>query len=124
MTFGRDLARWRTAAGLTQADLAERLNTSQQTIAKWETAKALPRAKRAPEIARLLNVLVDDVARSIVETAAAMERGEDRSGPDEKPKIPEGAALLSGRLADLTADDLRLINDMVDRLTRDRGNRP
>ena len=52
-----------------------------------------------------------------------MERGEDSAGTEkpDRDKIPDGAALLSGRLADLNSEDIQLINDMIDRLARDRG---
>ncbi len=41
---------------LTQAELAEQLNVSQQSIARWETGESAPRHNRIAEIAHCLGV--------------------------------------------------------------------
>jgi transcriptional regulator with XRE-family HTH domain len=41
--LGREMARWRRAAGLTQAELAQRMGTSQSVISRTEAGRCLPR---------------------------------------------------------------------------------
>lgn len=42
----------RSKAGLTQAELAERMQTSQSTIARLESGKAMPSAKTLSKLAK------------------------------------------------------------------------
>ena len=49
----------RLIAGLTQADLAEKLGVSVPTIRKWEYGKGLPRAKRINSVANALNTTAE-----------------------------------------------------------------
>ena len=46
---------------MTQKDMAERLNISQQTVAKWESGKIEPSLKHLREIALLFSTGVDDL---------------------------------------------------------------
>ena len=41
MTFGENLARLRKKAGLSQEELAGKLNLTRQTVSKWETGGSL-----------------------------------------------------------------------------------
>ena len=49
----------RQGYGLTQSELAERLGTTQQTIARWETGKAEPNLAALRDLAVCLNTTVD-----------------------------------------------------------------
>ena len=42
MEIGRKLRQARTQAGLTQAQAAEKILVSRQTVSNWETGKVLP----------------------------------------------------------------------------------
>ena len=42
LTVARDLADCRRAAGLTQLQLAEKLNYSDKAVSKWERGESLP----------------------------------------------------------------------------------
>lgn len=55
-TFGDRLADARTAVGLSQAELAERLGVKLVTLEKWENDISEPRANRLSMLAGLLNV--------------------------------------------------------------------
>ena len=46
---------------MTQKDMAEKLNISQQTVAKWESGKIEPSLKHMREIALLFSTSVDDL---------------------------------------------------------------
>jgi len=60
-TLGRRLARLRKAAGLSQAQLAERLGTVQTLVSEYELDRRRIHAHRLAEIARLLRVSVDEL---------------------------------------------------------------
>lgn len=59
MTFGEKLKQARLQAGLSQEQLAEKLNVSRSAIAKWETDKGLPDVENLKSIARFLDVSID-----------------------------------------------------------------
>lgn len=62
----------RTALGLKQSDLALKLKTTQQTIARWESGKAEPPIAALRDLALVLGTSVDDLL--------------GRSGINEKPQ--------------------------------------
>jgi transcriptional regulator with XRE-family HTH domain len=58
-----NIIRLRTGAGMTQAELGEKLNYSDKTISKWERAESLPDASVLKQIGELFHVSVDDLAQ-------------------------------------------------------------
>lgn len=59
MTFAESIRRLRTAAGLSQESLGERIGISGQAVSKWETADSLPDPSLLPALADALNVSID-----------------------------------------------------------------
>jgi Predicted transcription factor, homolog of eukaryotic MBF1 len=57
--FASNLIKLRTAAGMTQAELGEKLNYSDKSISKWERAEALPDASIMKKLSDLFGVTVD-----------------------------------------------------------------
>ena len=53
---GTAIRQLREARGMTQAELAERLNVSSKTVSKWETAKGLPDITLLKPLAQALGV--------------------------------------------------------------------
>lgn len=51
----------RLSQNMTQDVLAEHLGVTRSTIAMWETGKAMPRADKLPEIAKVLGCEVSDL---------------------------------------------------------------
>ena len=51
----------RRAAGLSQEELAERLNVSRQAVSKWENGAAQPELSKLVELSRLYGVSVDEL---------------------------------------------------------------
>ena len=49
----------RRAAGLSQEELAEKLNVSRQAVSKWENGAAQPELSKLVELSRLYGVSVD-----------------------------------------------------------------
>lgn len=58
-TFGQRLCRLRKEKGLTQGDIADRLNVSVQAVSKWENDQAIPDIATLPYLADLLDVSTD-----------------------------------------------------------------
>lgn len=56
---GETIRARRTTAGLTQAELAERLNVSAQSVSHWERSETLPDITLLPDLACILNTSVD-----------------------------------------------------------------
>ena len=59
--IGRFIAQRRKAQGLTQLQLAEKLNITDRAVSKWETGKALPDTSIMLELCRLLEITVNDL---------------------------------------------------------------
>ena len=56
-----NLKKLRKTARLTQEQVAEKLNVSRQSVAKWESGDALPDIDNCIMLARLYNVTIDDL---------------------------------------------------------------
>ena len=54
-----NIIKLRTGAGLTQAELGEKLNYSDKTISKWERGEAIPDAYVLTQMAEIFGVTVD-----------------------------------------------------------------
>lgn len=72
MTLGEKVKAGRLQVGMTQEELAEKLNVSRQAITKWETNRGIPDVVNLKGIAELFDVsvdyLLDDGSKLDVET--------------------------------------------------------
>ncbi len=59
--FGQRLARMRKGAGYTQAELAAEVGISRRNLAYYETQTQHPPSSILPELARALNVTIDEL---------------------------------------------------------------
>lgn len=59
MVFGDKLLYLRNREGMSQEDLANRLNVSRQSISKWEVGDCIPEIINIIEISKIFNVSVD-----------------------------------------------------------------
>ena len=59
MTLSEKLQTLRKSAGLSQEQLAERLNVTRQAVSKWETGEGKPDIDNLLPLARLLNTTAD-----------------------------------------------------------------
>lgn len=59
--IGRFIAGCRKEQGLTQAQLAERLNITNQAVSKWETGKSCPDVSLMPELCRIFGITVNEL---------------------------------------------------------------
>lgn len=61
LSFGEKLQEIRREKGLTQHDLAEKLNTSQRMIAHYEKKGNRPRIDKVKTLAEALNIKIEDL---------------------------------------------------------------
>lgn len=59
MKLGERIAEKRKEQGLTQAELAEKMLVTRQTVSRWEAGMALPDIERVAELAGILGVSCD-----------------------------------------------------------------
>jgi len=64
LIFASNLIRLRQSAGLTQAELGEKINYSDKSISKWERGEAIPDAFVLKQLAAIFKVTVDDLLTS------------------------------------------------------------
>lgn len=62
-TMGSFMAALRKANGLTQQQVADKLNVSNKTVSKWECNEGYPEISMLPVIAELYSVSVDELLR-------------------------------------------------------------
>jgi tetratricopeptide (TPR) repeat protein/DNA-binding XRE family transcriptional regulator len=97
------LAARRKAVGLTQAQLAERLNVERTTVVRWERGQAQPLPWLRPKLAKALRVSperIDDLLVRDVAPAATSPSGWAGAVPHQ---LPAAVADFTGRTAELTA---------------------
>lgn len=59
--IGKFIANRRKEAGLTQAQLAQRLNITDRAVSKWETGRAMPDSSIMLALCEVLNISVNDL---------------------------------------------------------------
>lgn len=83
-TIGGFIAALRKANGMTQKDLAERLNVSDKTVSRWERDDGAPDLAVIPVIAEIFNVTCDELLRG--ERKSPTERAETTEESESTPK--------------------------------------
>ena len=61
MEIGNKLNQLRKLSGMTQEQLAEKLNVSRQTISKWESGGTSPDLESIVKVSKLFHVSLDDL---------------------------------------------------------------
>lgn len=61
MDLGKNIFNLRVKQGLSQEQMAAKLNVSRQTIYKWETNLAIPRADHIVAIVKLFDISYDEI---------------------------------------------------------------
>lgn len=63
-TFGSMIASLRKENGMTQLELAEKMNVTDKAVSKWERDLAFPDVQTLPKLAELFGVSVDDLIKA------------------------------------------------------------
>ena len=74
-TMGSFIAALRKARGMTQQDVADRLNVSNKTVSKWERGEGYPEITVVPALAELFEVTCDEILRGERQLTPAKETG-------------------------------------------------
>ena len=87
MTLGENICRLRKARGMSQVDLAHRLEVSRQSVSKWETDSSVPDLDKLVAMSRLFGVTLDQLVC-----------GEEPAGQqEEEPEPPRSAGPAQSR---------------------------
>lgn len=94
MKLHEKLYQLRKEKGLTQAELAERLEVSRQSVSNWEVGTTTPSTKRLKDISQLYDVPLDYLLNenSLGEQGEAPLKEETSSEAKDNGKITEPAA--------------------------------
>ena len=61
MSIGKNIAKYRKAAGLTQEELGAKLGVTNQAVSKWESEVSMPDILLLPKIADTLGITLEDI---------------------------------------------------------------
>lgn len=64
MTFGERVKAEREKKDWSQAELAEKIHVSRQSVSKWETGKSLPSIEVLIDLSDLFGITIDEMLRS------------------------------------------------------------
>lgn len=81
MEIGNKISQLRKLSGMTQEQLAEKLNVSRQTISKWESGGTTPDLESMVKVSKIFQVSLDDLLLG--------GRGADMADREEKITLEE-----------------------------------
>ena len=84
-TIGQFIAALRKASGMTQKELAEKLNVSDKAVSRWERDESAPDLSLIPVIAEIFGVTSDEILRG--ERAGARETTTEKNSEKGKKQI-------------------------------------
>jgi len=73
MTLGERIAALRNDRGLSQAELAEKLNVSRQSISKWERDASVPELDKLVVLSDAFGVSIDELVKGVRQTVQETE---------------------------------------------------
>lgn len=77
----------RKSAGLSQEQLAEKLDITRQSISKWESDESLPEIERLVALSKVFNVTVDSLVDECITDAEQIPKGISEI-EDTKNEVP------------------------------------
>lgn len=83
MNIGRKIQELRKISGMTQEQLAEKLNISRQTVSKWEAGGTLPDLESTLTLCRIFHISLDD----LLEEEKKTQHKEDRITIEDLARI-------------------------------------
>ena len=79
LKIGKFIAERRKACGLTQAQLAERLNITDRAVSKWETGRSMPDSSIMLELCKELKISVNDLLSGEVVTVDNYDKNMEKN---------------------------------------------
>ena len=92
MEIGKKLKNARVQSGMTQENVAEKINVSRQTISNWETEKSYPDIMSVIELSNLYSISLDDLLKG---DEKMIEHLEESTNVVKSNKKLTGAILLN-----------------------------
>ena len=86
MTLGKKLVQARKTAGLTQADVAAKLNVSRQAVSRWESGQSKPSTEKLLALGNLYGISLDRLLHTDNAEETATEVASDT--PETVPMEP------------------------------------
>lgn len=97
-SIGSFIAALRKAKGLTQRELAEKLNVSDKAVSRWEREESLPDLSLIPAIAEIFGVTADELLRGErMKEGESLPRVEGKSEKQLKNLVSRGVLRFSNR---------------------------
>lgn len=109
MKLGERIAEKRKEQGLTQAELAEKMMVTRQTVSRWEAGTGLPDVERIAELAAVLGVSCDYLL-----TDAADQSPADMDDSSKEPVVSRLLRGLSGKTVKFNFYDEEVDSDVMD----------
>ncbi len=78
-TIGSRISRLRKEKGMSQEALAEKIGVSSQAVSKWENDQSCPDISLLPQLAKLLDVTVDELLTGTSNEVRMVPKGERKS---------------------------------------------
>lgn len=113
MKLGERLFNYRRKKGLSQEDVASKLNVTRQTISKWETDQTLPDIDKIESICELFDITTDELLKGKKnETNIAVAQVEDKR---KKALVISGSLFLYflGIIWIILSEEFLNINDGI-----------
>ena len=111
MEFGNRLYELRKQKGLSQEDLANKLNVTRQTVSKWETGDSTPDMEKLTALGELFGISLDELVLGKVPVSTKLdELGAKVMTAENKQKAKKGikiAGIIAGIL--LAVDAVSMI---------------
>ena len=89
-TICKKIFRLRRQHGISQEELADKINVTRQAVSKWETGSAVPNSENITALCKLFNVSADyflddskEIAVGFAEGAESAEYAEHRNGEEQ-----------------------------------------
>ncbi len=95
-TIGGFIAALRRANGMTQLELAQKLNVSDKTVSRWERNESMPDLSVIPVLAEIFGVSCDELLRGERNAADARNQPETSSPKGEKQRKHLAKLALTG----------------------------
>lgn len=89
MKFSEKLFELRRQKGMSQEDLADKLNVSRQTISKWETGSTTPEMEKLIEMSKLFEITIDELVGNDWQNKKENETNEEKKEENNTSKIAE-----------------------------------
>lgn len=93
MKFNEFLYTLRKEKGMTQSEVAERLNVTNKAVSKWETGETFPETTQLIPLSNIFDVTVDELLRGernpIASTEQTETHDEKKEEPTEEPFTPK-----------------------------------